>query len=125
MASEGYAGQIIASLRERFRALVRRPEFDDDLQPRKKPTSLVYGVDDNPPLFVRWAAAIQHVFLISVGWLYIVVIVNAVGGTANQAQDLTDLPLETRRDDVQMVSLAPFAQGNLDHFWCSPSSNPI
>jgi hypothetical protein len=28
----------------------------------------------------------------------------------------TDLPLETPQDDVQMVSLAPFEQGNPDHF---------
>jgi xanthine/uracil permease len=88
MASEGFPSLTLTSLRERLFALVRPPEFDDPLHLRKKPTSLLFDVDENPPLAVRLGAAIQHVFLISVGWLYIVVIVNAVGGTAAQAEDL-------------------------------------
>jgi xanthine permease XanP len=88
MASEGFPSVTLTSLRERLLALVRRPEFDDPLHLRKKPTSLLYDVDENPPLGVRLGAAIQHVFLISIGWLYIVVIVNAVGGTPAQAEDL-------------------------------------
>ncbi len=88
MAFESDSNPILASVRERFLALVRRRDFDDPLHPRKRPASLLYDVDDNPPLLVRLGASIQHVFLMSVGWLYIVVIVNAVGGTVIQARDL-------------------------------------
>jgi xanthine permease XanP len=121
MTSESYSSPIIASLRERFRLLVRRPEFDDTLQPRKKPTSLLYGVDDNPPLFVRLAAAVQHVFLISVGWLYIVVIVNAVGGTANQAQDLIRMSMIA----AGVATILQATQGILGSGYLCPLSSSL
>jgi NCS2 family nucleobase:cation symporter-2 len=37
---------------------------------------------------MRFAVSIQHIFLMSVGWLYVVVIVNAVGGGTSQAESL-------------------------------------
>ncbi|HKN23674.1 MAG TPA: solute carrier family 23 protein [Candidatus Acidoferrum sp.] len=88
MASEGFPKLVHLSVFERLSVLVRRSDSDDPPHPRKKPTSLLYDVDDNPPLLVRLGASIQHVLLMSVGWLYIVVIVNAAGGTEAQAQDL-------------------------------------
>jgi xanthine permease XanP len=88
MASEGFPSLIFASVRERLLALVRGADLADPLYLRKKPAALLYDVDDNPPLLVRLGASIQHVFLMSVGWLYIVVIVNAVGGTPIQAANL-------------------------------------
>ena len=121
MAAEGYSSPIIASLRERFRALIRPPEFDDSLQPRKKPTSLVYGVDDNPPVFVRWAAALQHVFLMSVAWLYIVVLVNAVGGTADQTQDLIRMSMI----GAGVATILQAAQGILGSGYLCPLSSSL
>src|SRR5208283_1093924 len=88
MASEGFPKLVHLSVFERLSVLVRRSDSDDPPHPRKRPTSLLYDVDDNPPLLVRLGASIQHVLLMSVGWLYIVVIVNAAGGTEAQAQDL-------------------------------------
>jgi NCS2 family nucleobase:cation symporter-2 len=88
MTSEGLQSPIVSFLRQSFTALVHRADYDDPLHPRKKPTSLLYDVDSHPPLLVRFAASIQHVFLMSVSWLYVVVIVNAVGGTTTQAQDI-------------------------------------
>ena len=88
MVSEGHSNLFHVPLRERLLALVRRADSDDPAHPRKKPASLLYDVDDNPPLLLRFGASIQHVFLMSVAWLYIVVIANAVGGTAVQAQNL-------------------------------------
>jgi xanthine/uracil permease len=121
MALEGYSSPIIASLRERFRSLVRPPEFDDSLQPRKKPTSLVYGVDDNPPLLVRWAAALQHVFLMSVAWLYVVVLVNAVGGTADQSQDLIRMSMIA----AGVATILQAAQGILGSGYLCPLSSSL
>lgn len=55
---------------------------------RKRPSGLLYDVDETPPLLVRLGVSLQHVFLLSVGWLYVVVIVNSVGGTEAQAESI-------------------------------------
>src|SRR5262252_1029484 len=55
---------------------------------RKRPSSLLYDVDESPPLWVRLGVSFQHVFLLSVGWLYVVVIVNSIGGTEAQAASI-------------------------------------
>ena len=74
--------------RQRMFSLFRPVTPDDPLHVRKKPTTLVYDVADTPPVVVRLGTAIQHVFLMSVGWLYVVVIVASIGGTEFQAQNL-------------------------------------
>ena len=55
---------------------------------RKRPSNLLYDVDETPPLLVRLGVSFQHVFLLSVGWLYVVVIVNSIGGTEAQAESI-------------------------------------
>lgn len=55
---------------------------------RKRPSNLLYDVDETPPLLVRLGVSFQHVFLLSVGWLYVVVIVNSIGGTEGQAASI-------------------------------------
>ena len=55
---------------------------------RKKPSNLIYDVDDVPPLSVQIAAAFQQVFVLSAGWIYVVLVVNAIGGTTAQMQSL-------------------------------------
>lgn len=88
MASEGFSNPALLSLRDRLLALLRPPVSRDPFHVRKKPTTLVYDVNDTPPLLVRFGISIQHVFLMSVGWLYVVVIVSSAGGTESQAADL-------------------------------------
>ena len=53
---------------------------------RKRPANLLYDVDETPPFLVRLGVSFQHVFLLSVGWLYAVVIVHSIGGTEAQAE---------------------------------------
>ena len=55
---------------------------------RKKPANLIYDVDDVPPVGVQIAAAFQHLFVISVGWIYVVLVVSAMGGTSAETQSL-------------------------------------
>ena len=55
---------------------------------RKKPANLIYDVDDVPPAAVRIGAAFQHLFVISVGWIYVLLVVNAIGGTSAETQSL-------------------------------------
>jgi NCS2 family nucleobase:cation symporter-2 len=51
----------------------------------KKPFNLIYGVTDKPPVGTAVLLGLQHVFVISVGWIFVVVIVTAFGGTREQA----------------------------------------
>jgi NCS2 family nucleobase:cation symporter-2 len=55
---------------------------------RKKPASLIYDVDDIPPMAVQIAAAFQHLFVISVGWIYVLLVTSAIGGTSAETQNL-------------------------------------
>ncbi len=55
---------------------------------RKRPSNLLYDVDERPPLLVGLGVSFQHLFLLSVGWLYVVVIVNSIGGTEAQAESI-------------------------------------
>lgn len=55
---------------------------------RKKPSNLIYDVDEVPPATVQLAAAFQHLFVISVGWIYVLLAVTAMGGTPAETQSL-------------------------------------
>lgn len=93
MAFHEVPNPAVASWRERLFTLIRPADSGDPAHPRKKPASLIYDVDDNPPLFVRLGVSIQHVFLMFVSWLYILVLVSSVGGTADQAANLIRLSM--------------------------------
>jgi xanthine permease XanP len=121
MASEGFPKLVHLSLFERLSALVRGSDTNEPPHPRKKPTSLVYDVDDNPPLLVRLGASIQHVFLMSVGWLYIVVLVNAVGGKEAQAQDLIRMSMIA----AGVATILQATQGVLGSGYLCPLSSSL
>ncbi len=75
------------------RPLQRLRRWRDALGPvpvpgRKRPANLIYDVDDVPPRSVQIAAAFQHLFVLSVGWIYVVMVVNAIGGTSAEMQSL-------------------------------------
>jgi xanthine permease XanP len=55
---------------------------------RKRPANLIYDVDDVPPMSVQIGAAFQHLFVLSIGWIYVLLVVNAIGGTSAEAQSL-------------------------------------
>ena len=44
----------------------------------KKPAGLIYGVDDKPPLTTSALLGIQHVFVMTAGWVMVVVIVSTI-----------------------------------------------
>jgi xanthine permease XanP len=54
----------------------------------KRPAQLIYSVDEVPPIGSTLVLGLQHVFVISVGWIFVVVLVTAIGGTAAQAQGI-------------------------------------
>lgn len=64
------------------------PSTDPDSPRRRKPANLIYDVDEDPAVPVALLMALQHVFVISVGWIFVVVVVSGIGGTAAQAQGI-------------------------------------
>lgn len=54
----------------------------------KRPPQLIYSVDEMPPIGSTLVLGLQHVFVMSVGWIFVVVLVTAIGGTAAQAQGI-------------------------------------
>jgi NCS2 family nucleobase:cation symporter-2 len=89
MAHEVLLNPPPLSLHQRVMTLVYRTANEDaELYVRKKPSNLVYDVDEVPPAVVLAGHSLQHIFLMSLGWLYIAVIVNAVGGTQTAAESL-------------------------------------
>jgi xanthine permease XanP len=54
----------------------------------KRPPNLTYGVEDKPPLGTSILLGVQHVFVISVGWVFVIVIVTGMGGTQAQAEQV-------------------------------------
>jgi xanthine permease XanP len=59
----------------------------------KKPSNLIYGVNDKPPIGIAVLLGLQHVFVISVGWIFVVVIVTAFGGTREQAGQVIQMSI--------------------------------
>ena len=51
-----------------------------------KPSNLIYGVDDKPPLSVTLILGFQHICLISIGLTFPVLMVREAGGTPEQAE---------------------------------------
>jgi len=54
----------------------------------RKPTNLIYGVDDEPPLASTLLLGFQHIFILSIAFIFPVVIVSEIGGTPEDAENL-------------------------------------
>jgi xanthine permease XanP len=54
----------------------------------RKPANLLYGLEEAPPTGARLGLAVQHVFVMSVGWIFVVVMVTASGGTTAQTESV-------------------------------------
>lgn len=53
---------------------------------RVKPASLIYSVDEVPPLSLILALGLQHVFVMSVGWIFVVVVATTIGVSSAETQ---------------------------------------
>jgi xanthine permease XanP len=59
----------------------------------KKPANLVYGVDDQPPLGITLLQGLQHVFIMTVYFIFPVITVHAIGGTDDQAATMIKMSM--------------------------------
>ena len=95
MPSQGLRNARLFPIRQLFSAFL--PPSGDAVDVgvvRKRPSGLLYDVDETPPLLVRLGVSFQHVFLLSVVWLYVLVIVNSIGGTEAEAQAIPQSQLD-------------------------------
>jgi xanthine permease XanP len=86
---------------------------------RKKPANLIYGVDDVPPRAVQIAGAFQHLFVMSVGWLYVLLVVSAIGGTSAETQSLIRMSMIASGIATIVQSKRGFGNGYLCPLTCS------
>jgi xanthine permease XanP len=59
----------------------------------KKPANLIYGIDDKPGFGTLLMLGLQHIFILSIAFIFPVVIIDAIGGTPEQAQHLISISM--------------------------------
>jgi len=89
----------------------------------KRPPNLIYGVDDKPPLGTTLLLGLQHVVVISVGWVFVVVIVTGMGGTEIQAANIIRVSMIASgiATILQALAKGPVGSGYLCPFSSGPS----
>jgi xanthine permease XanP len=91
---------------------------------RKKPANLIYDVDDTPPMAVQVAAAFQHLFVLSLGWIYVLLVVDAMGGTSAETQSLIRMSMIASGIATIVQSKRGFGNGYLCPLTCSVTYLP-
>jgi len=59
----------------------------------QKPSNIIYGVDETPPLWTTIIMGLQHVMVSAVTLILPVLIVQDIGGTAEQAETVVRMSL--------------------------------
>ena len=88
----------------------------------KKPAGLIYGVDDKPPLTPAALLGLQHVSVMSVGWIFVVVIITGIGGTQEEVTNVLRMSMIASGIATILQSLpnSPVGSG----YFCPISSGP-
>jgi xanthine permease XanP len=88
----------------------------------KKPAGLVYGVDDKPPLIASALLGLQHVFVMTAGWVIVVVIVTTIGGTQEEIANVLRMSMIASgiATIVQSLPKSPIGSG----YFCPISGGP-
>ncbi len=88
----------------------------------KKPAGLIYGVDDKPPLSAAALLGIQHVFVMTAGWVMVVVVVATIGGTQEEVSNVLRMSMIASGIATILQSLpnSPVGSG----YFCPISGGP-
>jgi xanthine permease XanP len=88
----------------------------------KKPAGLIYGVDDKPPLTAAALLGLQHVSVMSVGWIFVVVVITGIGGTQEEVTNVLRMSMIASGIATILQSLpnSPVGSG----YFCPISSGP-
>jgi len=88
----------------------------------RKPSNLVYGVDDRPPLGVALILAIQHLFFLGVGLIIPVMILRGIGAPPEQIGSVVSLSMIAAgiATIIQSLNRGPVGSGYL----CAQGNDP-
>lgn len=89
----------------------------------KKPADLIYAVEDKPPLTATILLGLQHVSVISVGWIFVMVIVTGIEGTTEQAENVIQISMIVSgiATILQARTTGPVGSGYLCPLSCGPA----
>ena len=90
---------------------------------RVKPANLIYSVDEVPPLPLTIVLGLQHVFVMSVGWIFVVVVATSIGASALETQTLIRMSMIASglATILQAQTKGPIGSGYLCPFSCGPA----
>jgi xanthine permease XanP len=89
----------------------------------KKPANLIYSVDEKPPFSTLLLLGLQHVSVLSVGWIFVVVIITGIGGTSEQAKSVIQISMIVSgiATILQARTKGPVGSGYLCPMSCGPA----
>jgi len=89
----------------------------------QKPGNLIYGLEDKPPLLITFFLALQHISVISIGFLFPVIIVREIGGSMHDAVRFVSASMLAGGVGIVIQSLrkGPAGSGFLCPEVCGPS----
>ena len=89
----------------------------------QKPSNIVYGVDERPPIWTTLILGLQHVMVLAVTLILPVLIVQEIGGASTQAQTLVRMSLIAGGIGVilQVWRRGPVGSGYLCPQLCGPA----
>jgi NCS2 family nucleobase:cation symporter-2 len=89
----------------------------------RKPSNLIYGLEDKPPIIITILLAIQHISVISIGFLFPVIIVRQIGGTIEESIRFVSASMLAGGIAIlaQSMKKGPIGSGYLCPEVCGPS----
>jgi xanthine permease XanP len=90
---------------------------------RVKPATLIYSVDEVPPLQLTIVLGLQHVFVMSVGWIFVVVAATSIGASRVEAETMIRMSMIASglATILQARTRGPIGSGYLCPFSCGPA----
>jgi len=92
----------------------------------KKPTNLIYGVDDRPPLLSTFMLGLQHVFIFFISIIFPVLIIRQLGDSITPETARSFISMSMVAGGVTTILQAfkkgPVGSGYLCPSLCGPSS---
>jgi xanthine permease XanP len=90
---------------------------------RVKPANLTYSVDEAPPLPLTIVMGLQHVFVMSVGWIFVVVAATSIGASGLETSTMIRVSMIASgvATILQARTRGPLGSGYLCPFSCGPA----
>ncbi len=88
-----------------------------------KPAGLIYAAEERPPLGITLLQGLQHVCIISIAFIFPVIVVRAMGGSYDQASSLVSMSMMAGGlgSILQALKRGPVGSGYLCPQVCGPS----